>query len=67
MKEKFELYVSLREDRNGTEAFLASRRVITVPFEVIITAICLHERYKIEPANIAGYIITSSGIKLLSD
>jgi hypothetical protein len=66
IEQKFEVYGSLKQGVNGTEAYLSSGKAITVTFPQLIEALCMYKHKQgLKEDQCIGYKITSSEIILL--
>jgi hypothetical protein len=62
--QKFELYGSTRSDRNGTEAFLSSKKGSTYSFNELVEILC-RSSVTLKKEKCVGYKITNDKLTLL--
>jgi hypothetical protein len=62
--QKFEVYGSTRSDRNGTEAFLGSRKGSSYTFSELIEILC-RNNVVLKKEKCVGYKITNDKLTLL--
>ena len=66
MVNKFEVYTSLKEGMNGTEAFLLSQKAVNSTFSEVIAALCMYKhKTGLNENDCIGLKISNEGIILL--